>query len=183
MMVLADFRIVCIGQKKYSDFQSEFFNTDHFIAQKPQMDFEWRVMHSLIGKSYEFSIKQRMQNDFDKYEPFDIGNFINQNTVPEYCDIINKNLLPRDYDYMSSVVILKHLDEIRRIITFYIAQSPINCVTVLFRLQDKEYETIVGVIELNDFFQKLSSGNILYNVAYVITDKRFSRCDEESGKC
>jgi hypothetical protein len=180
-MVLADFRIVCIGQKKYSDFQSEFFYTDHFITQKPQMDFEWRVMHSLIGKSYEFSIKQRMQSDFDKYEPFDIRVFQHQDKVPEYCDTISKNLLVCDYNYMSSVAVLKHMEEIKKIISFYVQKSPINCAVVLFRLQSREYETITGVIETTEFFRKLDDGNILYNVAYLITDKRFSRCDECQG--
>ena len=51
---------------------------------------------------------------------------------------------------------------------FFLKESPIHKVIVLFRLQLDEKETIIGEINLSQFLKKLKEGKLRPNVAYLV---------------
>lgn len=61
------------------------------------------------------------------------------------------------------------LVDFKKIMSFLINQSPINTVMFLARFQGHDKEVLCGVISLQEFWNLMEEGGILFNVCYVIS--------------
>jgi hypothetical protein len=153
MMVMADFIIFCIRQKKMAKFESQIFKIDCYKNCIRYKKFTcWDILQSLYGNLYDIYTNKRNDADFDQYEPFDLR------TSKKDC-----------FGEFGMVVVQKNLEEIKRVINFYLQSSPIKKIAVLFRLQGKEKETFQGETSEHEFIQLLIKEKIRYNVVYLIT--------------
>lgn len=151
-MIIADFGIICIGQTKCTypeGIEDIQFETYKRKANSKAMYNKWYNFHTadtLIGYWYFVWPK-----DEDLYEKpfFDLG--------PKGCPWV--------------IVVQEWAETIRKVLEFYLKQSPENKVAVLIREQDKSNDIIHSAIKFNDFIEKLIAGDIRWNELYFIENE------------
>lgn len=149
-----DFNIICIGARQPKIYTNDLYsieamNKNPNKAHKCYVD-NWDLVNRIQGIWYElWSIN-------------DINSFIINST----WKLHNGNNL---YGYQLFIE-KKYKDKFLNIFNFYIANSPIRKIIVLFRHQGYESGYIENNMAVGDFLDKLINKEIYANIAYIIGD-------------
>ena len=153
-----DFNIICVGEKTPKILKDDYFSTAimNHNRNKSQKCYisEWDILNRIQGIWYEF---------WSKNEKYDF--LINSDW--ENPEMISDDELLLDHGYKLFV----NSDEcniIENFIRFYIKQSPIRQIIVLFRHQGHERERFHNKISIKEFLSMLVNKKIYGNVAYII---------------
>lgn len=75
-----------------------------------------------------------------------------------------------DVKYQLTPLIIKKDDEedVKRIISYLIEQSPVKTAMLLARYQSEDKEIISGVMSLDEFWTLLGEEKVLFNTCYII---------------
>lgn len=146
-----DFNILSVGSKKPAVYNNEFFDIDimNYNANKSVKCYveHWDILNHIKGIWYELWCKHT-EDDF---------------IINSTWEVPNEKMGYRLY------IDDKYKKIIENILIFYIDNSPIKKIIILFRHQGHEYEQITSTISLSDFMNKLLNKDIYGNVAYVLT--------------
>ena len=79
------------------------------------------------------------------------------------------------FEYSSNKVIIskskiKFINEIERMINYYLESSPINQIGVLIRLFYTKKEKVKGILTKKDFIEKLYNNKIRFDTLYIIKE-------------
>lgn len=150
-MVVADFNIFCLNQKKKKIFTDTLINIDSVEGKNISKFYgeKWTVLSAFNG--YAYSIYPTNENKEYEY-------------TKGFFDLKIKNGL--------KYVLLENLDKkrISKIIEFYLQQSPIKKICILIRLDWQNDNKIIGTINKDVFLLNLEREHILFNTAYIITN-------------
>ena len=151
-MVIADYNIICIGQK-----QATIFGNDKYYVETNKVPMKSKPVvygntHYFAqyqkGIWYSFGPKEREDGSYTDEEWFDL----NYNSKYLY----------------NVAVIEKHRDTVIEILNKCISVSPSGYVGVIFRLELKRKECIKGVIIQSQFEKLLLNNKIKYNYLYIV---------------
>ncbi|MCH5160686.1 MAG: hypothetical protein J1G04_01500 [Clostridiales bacterium] len=148
-MVIADFGIICLGQTEcnYPNGTVDIcFEVHRRLADSKAMydnTYNFHTADTLIGNWYFVWPKEEIM-----YEKpfFDIG--------------------PKGRPWVC--VAREWRETIRKVLEFYICQSPEQKVAVLIREQDNSDNIVHPILKIDEFMSKLLSGNIRWNELYFI---------------
>lgn len=148
-MIWIDFGIICIGQEK----ESVPFDMEDLLIEGYQRTAESEPFYNA---TYNFCTADRLQGYWYNIwlpEPvcFD----------ESFFDIAYKNV-----PYIK--VVPKWAEQVKRILAFYINESPVKRIAVLLRVQDISNDAVHTDCKLDDFFQKLIEGNVKWNELYYV---------------
>ena len=158
-----DFNIVCIGQHIARRWKSKRFLIDimNLNPNKSRKCYRsiWDAMNRIKGIWYEVWSADQDVNLFDStYEMSPCYE------LPEG----QPDAAPHGWP----IVCLVSRAEMEGILKFYIQNSPIHKIIVLFRHQGYEKERFNGSIYLDKFLERLYANDIYGNIAYVISDEK-----------
>lgn len=153
-----DFNIICVGEKipkilKNDVYSTEVMNRNYNKSQKCYVD-EWELLNRIQGIWYEF---------WSKSERYDF--LINSEW--ESPELVDDNELSLDHGYRLYL----NLDGgniIEELIRFYVKQSPIKQVIVLFRHQGYEKERFYNKLSVEEFLSMFDKRKIYGNIAYIV---------------
>lgn len=148
MKVISDINIICINEKTKREYVNDFINVESKKASYCYYSNEWEILSAINGNWYQITPKLRKLGIYSK-EFFDI----NTNR--------NKFYVVLDEDGIS-------IDFIKKMLFFYLNNSPINKIVFLIRLDYQKKQKIKGVMKLNEFLNKISNNQILFDTAYII---------------
>lgn len=168
-MVITDFNIICLGQKEKTPYNSDTLTSDCYYPNRKKIYAGWLVTQYLKGVWYQIYPIARNTFDYQK-ELFDLITCDNYDNI-DIPDFLKGNLRQDTYN----IKVIGETNEIIDIINFYIQRSPIKTIAVLFRLQGKEKETLMGLMNREDFYTNLASQKLLFNVVYLVTEKLISQ--------
>lgn len=150
-MIWVDFGIICIGQKNSS--------VPSDVADKLIVDIHDRQGDSspLYDKTYyNFCTADKLNGYWYNFFLPDPACF-----EESLFDISH-----RDIPYIT--ILPKWVDTVRRILEFYINESPDNRIAVLIRIQDNSDDVEHSVRSIDEFMGELIDGNIRWNELYYI---------------
>lgn len=148
-MIIADFCVICIGQTQRAypkEIEDVCFETYERVAGSKSMYDAWYNFHTadtLIG--YWYLVWPKDEILYEK--PF--------------FDLSKKGC-------PWVVVIQEWAETVRKVLEFYIEQSPKKKIAVLIREQDESNDIVHSTIKINEFMEDLIAGNILWNELYFI---------------
>ena len=153
-----DFNIICIGEKKPKILENDYFSTDvmNHNCNKVQKCYieQWDILNRIQGIWYEFWSKN------EKYDFLINSDWISPETISD-----------RELSFEHGYRLYVESDDCRIIsdlIRFYIKQSPIKQIIVLFRHQGHEKERFHNRLSIEEFLSMLVSKKIYGNVAYIV---------------
>ena len=150
-MVVADFNIFCLNQKKKKIFMDAHISIDSFKSKNISKFYgeKWAILSAFNGYAYNI------------YPT-------NKNREYEYT----KGFFDLSIENGSKYVLLGNLDKKRlsEMIEFYIQQSPIKKICILIRLDCENDNKIIGTVYKDDFLLNLEKKQILFNTVYIITN-------------
>lgn len=174
MAILADFNIVCLNQKKAKFMESETIQYDFFDLNKndssvPQsvdqqriLD-EWGTLFQMFqGIWYYIYPNSWAERTYLKEEDF----FDYRHKEKAYCE--NINVLKHKKDGMLSAP--NRQEDIDKLITFYLKESPIRRILVMGKVQGNDAEAVIGTMTKKEFLSKLKKGQLRFNVAYILKE-------------
>lgn len=151
-MVISDLNIICIGQSYPNVYQSDLLSISYCKnkAIKGNTGFyldDWQVIRYIKGFWYYIIPRKREECNYDD----------------EF------------FDYSSNKVIIskskiKFINEIERMINYYLESSPINQIGVLIRLFYTKKEKVKGILTKKDFIEKLYNNKIRFDTLYIIKE-------------
>ena len=148
-MIWIDFGIICIGQEQISvpadmnDIVFEGYQRTAVSEPFYNDSYHFHTADKLIGCWYNIWLPESIC-----YEE-------------SFFDIASKGV-----PYVE--VVSKWAEYVKKLLSFYIDQSPFNRIAVLLRVQDSSNDTVHSDCSLDDFIQGLSAGNIKWNELYFI---------------
>lgn len=148
-MIIADFGVICIGQTectypdKTDDIRFEAYQrwTDNKAMYESSYNFQ--SADSLVG--YWYFVWPKEELFYEK--PF--------------FDIAQKG---RPYVALAQ----EWVETVRKVMEFFIEQSPEKRIAVLIREQDNSNDVVHSAIKINEFMENLIAGNIKWNELYFI---------------
>ena len=153
-----DFNIICIGEKKPKVLENDYFSTDvmnhnYNKSQKCYIE-QWDILNRIQGIWYEFWSKN------EKYDFLINSDWNSPETISD-----------RELSFEHGYRLYVKSDDckiISDLIRFYIKQSPIKQIIVLFRHQGHEKERFHNRLSIEEFLSMLVSKKIYGNVAYIV---------------
>ena len=148
-MIIADFGVICIGQTECiypNGIDDICFESYQRVAGSEPMYNDYYNFHTadaLTGYWYFIWPKDEI---FYEKPFFDIG----------------KKGRP------SVVVIQEWVKTVRKVLEFYIEQSPEKVIAVLIREQDKSNDVVHTTMAIDEFMKNLTLGNIKWNELYFV---------------
>jgi len=148
-VIWIDFGIICIGQEQIAvpaDMNDIVFEGYQRTADSEPFysdDYSFHTADNLLGCWYNIWLPESIC-----YEE-------------SFFDIASKGV-----PYVE--VVSKWAEYVKKLLSFYIDQSPFNRIAVLLRVQDSSNDTVHSDCSLDDFIQGLSAGNIKWNELYFI---------------
>ncbi len=174
MAILADFNIICLNQKKVTLMESDTMRCDFFVLNKndtsiPQSIDQQRIMdewgtlfHMFQGIWYYIYPNSWAKRTYLEEEDF----FDYRHKDKAYCE--NINVLKHKKDGMLSVP--SRQEDIEKLITFYLKESPIRRILVMGKVQGNDVEAVLGTMTKKEFLSKLKKGQLRFNVAYILKE-------------
>lgn len=149
-MIWIDFGIICIGQEKMSvpsvmeDIEIEAYRRHENSEAFYNESYHFYTADALAGYWYNIWLPDPIcyEESF-----FDIS--------------------PRGIPCVS--VVPKRADHVRRILTFYLNESPTHEIAVLLRVQDRSDDVAHPRCKLEAFLQALEEGTVRWNELYLIS--------------
>ena len=153
-----DFNILCIGEKSPKKLKNDFYSTEVMNrncnkSKKCYVD-EWDLLNHIQGIWYEFWSKNEkydflINSDWKKPETVSDNDFLGEHGYRLFLEPTNYNI-------------------IENLIKFYVEQSPIKQIIVLFRHQGYEKERFHNKLSIKEFLHRFINGEIYGNVAYIV---------------
>ncbi len=174
MAILADFNIICLNQKKVTLMESDTMRCDFFVLNKndtsiPQSIDQQRIMdewgtlfHMFQGIWYYIYPNSWAKRTYLEEEDF----FDYRHKDKAYCE--NINVLKHKKDGMLSAPCRQ--EDIEKLITFYLKESPIRRILVMGKVQGNDVEAVLGTMTKKEFLSKLKKGQLRFNVAYILKE-------------
>lgn len=171
-----DINILCVKQKGKIKYNSQVFlleklnkkQTDGFIYQD-----NWFLYNSIIGCGYNLYSRKI------DHATYDLADYAETDTVADYfryllCDERSPENGALDLMTDSKVLFNADLiDDFEELLANAIKCSQIKTCLVFFRIQACCPERYVGRISLKQFFEKLRSGQVYLNTAYIISEAEY----------
>jgi len=148
-MIWIDFGIICIGQEQTS---APSGVSDIVIEGHP------RTVDSapFYGDGYHFDTADKLTGCwYNIWLPHPMC------YDESFFDIAAKNV-----PYVETVP--KWRECVKKLLAFYIAQSPCGQIAVLLRVQDSSDDTVHPPCSLDEFVQRLDAGRIKWNELYFV---------------
>lgn len=148
-MIIADFGVICIGQAENTypkGVANICFETYRRITGSEPMyveDYNFHTADTLTG--YWYLVWPRDEILYEK-PFFDIGE--------KGCPWVT--------------VVKEWAEVVRKVLEFYIEESPEKRIAVLIREQDESSDIVHSTIKINEFMEDLIAGNIRWNELYFI---------------
>lgn len=148
-MIIADFGVICIEQTKCTypkGIENIRFETYHRVPGSKPMYMEYYNFHTadmLTGYWYFVWPKDEL---LYKKPFFDLGE--------KGCPWV--------------VVIQEWTEIVRKVLEFYIEQSPQNRIAVLIREQDQSDDIVHSAMKIDAYMENLIAGNIRWNELYFV---------------
>lgn len=164
-MVVADFNILCLLEESEELFTDMMLNVSSFNMNVSDTEViyydSWKVIQSLKGVYYNIEPIDRIRDDYEyENEFFDLLVDKENKNDKYYVNLIKAPYIVKvNRPYKESII---------NIIDYYIEKSPVNIICVLFRIQGKEEEQVVGIVKRDDFIPMLLNGEIRFNVQYFV---------------
>lgn len=155
-MVIADFNLVCIGERepeflKIKSIGADVFGSKYEKGRHCGYGLHWRGLEGQIGTWYQFYPTADCNKDTRNYDD-------------EFFDLrIKKN------KYIL-VPLKAHGDDVLHIVDFYIKKSPIGEVLVLFRLDETGESSYIEQIGHTDFADRFKREKLKFNRIYRVTE-------------
>ena len=174
MAILADFNIICLNQKKVTLMESDTMRCDFFVLNKndtsiPQSIDQQRIMdewgtlfHMFQGIWYYIYPNSWAKRTYLEEEDF----FDYRHKDKAYCE--NINVLKHKKDGMLSAP--SRQEDIEKLITFYLKESPIRRILVMGKVQGNDVEAVLGTMTKKELLSKLKKGQLRFNVAYILKE-------------
>lgn len=174
MAILADFNIVCLNQKKVTLMESDTMRCDFFVLNKndtsiPQSIDQQRIMDEwgTLFQMFQGIWYYIYPNSWAEHTYLEEENFFDyRHTEKVYCE--NINVLKHKKDGMLSAP--NRQEDIEKLITFYLKESPIRRILVMGKVQGNDVEAILGTMTKKEFLSKLKKGQLRFNVAYILKE-------------
>lgn len=153
-----DFNIICVGEKIPKILKNDYFSTDvmNHNCNKSKKCYinQWDVLNRVQGIWYEFWSKDKkydflIKSDWESPESLNDDELFLEHGYQLYVDEDKCNI-------------------IGDLVRFYIKQSPIKQVIVLFRHQGHESERFHNKLSVEEFLSRLVNKRIYGNIAYII---------------
>lgn len=150
-MIIIDFGIICIGQSEITypnNIESVEFEVENRRSKSKSMyEYdEWchfETADSLVGKWY---LAWLSKDIFFEQSFFDLS----------------------DKGFSNVCVVPKWKDTVKRILDFYIQESPVHQIAVLLRMQDESNNISHPVCSVKEFMDHLTDGEVKWNELYFI---------------
>lgn len=148
-----DFNILCIGEKKPEVYKNSIYSIE-VMNRRPNKSCKcyknyWDVVNHINGIWYELWTTNK-EYDFLIDSTWALGSANNLFGYQLFIDEKNRKIL---YD----------------ILNFYLENSPIKKIIVLFRHQGYESGYIENDLPINSFIDKLINKEIYGNIAYIVS--------------
>ncbi len=157
-----DLNIFVLGQEKPSIFP--FSSSITYDLDTPKYD-TWQFIYELKGTWYYLG---REEDGLYTAMPFCDSNFeISENELPIPHWIKSEEV---SYHLTPLKIREEYVKEFKKIVEFFINESPHKMIMLFARYQGGNQEIIQGVISLGEFYELLNSGAILFNICYVIKE-------------
>lgn len=149
-MILIDFGIICIGQSEITypnNIKNVEFEVENRQRNSESMYDEWyhfETADRLVGKWYLVWPSKDIYFEQSFFDLSDKGNF-------KVC------------------VVPKWKDTVKKILDFYIQESPTHQIAVLLRMQDESNNISHPICSAKEFIDYLMDGEIKWNEIYFIT--------------
>jgi hypothetical protein len=164
---LVNFYIACVGQKSRAIPNLPFVRAVRFKLSKIGNLLDgWHTLSQIKGNVYEISYVDSNGVVID-----DMYGVIN--VSPDDFKTLSPMGLPQksELKFYGKVYINRDLDLLRSLMHWFIDQSPCKMIVVLFRDSPTNKDLIQGALTTDLFLSKLAQQEILFNVAYIISDK------------
>ncbi len=153
-----DFNIICVGEKRPKTFKNDYFSTQimNRNCNKSQKCYieKWDILNRIQGIWYEF---------WSKDEEYDF--LINSDWKIDESSKCDESPLGHGY---RLYVDFGDCGIIGELLKFYVNQSPIKQIIVLFRHQGHECERFHNRLSVEEFLSMLVNKDIYGNVAYIV---------------
>lgn len=149
-LVIADFNIICLGQKYKKICELDGIRTDVVKASEISKLYgnKWSVLSAYQG--YLYSVYP-----IDDMQDYDYSNGFFDLDIRDSM----KYVIHGEQSFNKIVGVLNH----------YIEASPIKTVCILVRLDWDNENKIIGTIDKRQFLEKLQSREIMFNTAYIVS--------------
>lgn len=155
-----DVNILVLGQEMPSILP--FHSNIKYDLKVPKYE-TWQYIYQLKGIWYYLGMTE--DNLFNAM-PFCDSNFkVKEEETPIPYWVENEDTI---YHLTPLFIKKPYLEEFKRILTFFVMESPEKMVLLLARYQGGNQEIVQGVLSLNQFFKLLECEKILFNVCYII---------------
>lgn len=151
-----DFNILCVGQLHSAIYKNDIYNIE-VMNHDPNKSIKcyvecWDIVNRIQGIWYELWSSEK------KYD-YIINSTWKLNNYKEELNGECGYQLFMDIDYRQFLFYL---------LNFYVKQSPVNRIIVLFRHQGHESEIIENCMSVKTFVDKLINKEIYGNIAYIL---------------
>lgn len=155
-----DLRVLVVGQNEPTKYDTRIEVFDE--TQEDLRYLTWPFLSSQCGIMYNLGTSE--DGLYNAMSLIDT-NFEETNTYPSWIN---------DEDVKSNLTELIFVDEYKedlvKLLEQMISSSPMKSVLLLSRYQGGDTEVISGSMSFRNFLDALNSGNILFNVCYIIKD-------------
>lgn len=153
-----DLIIFCLGQETISIPKNKVY-----IEAEQRYSDLWKFISAQKGIWYNLYISE---NEFGGTELCVHLGFDTKSTLPEVpnaCSEITDCLTTYKFNE-------NYIEDVKKIIEFYIESSPMKTVFCLGRYQSEEKEIVRGTYTIEKFFSLMQAGEIYANICYIISE-------------